>query len=85
MLGLISAYGNIIGLIQEDVACHQRWIGKETSIDVVRMFGGFIFKLGHTGKFAKLGAAIHNPAHFSMTFIMTLDENQTFFRINTAS
>ena len=84
MLGLVSTYGHIVGLIEQDVPGHQSRIGEKTGVDVFGMFAGFILELGHAAKLAKLGAAAHKPAHFRMAPDMALDEDQTFFRVNAA-
>ena len=57
-LFLVSANRNKIGLIQQDICCHQGRIGEQSSIDIVSVFRGFVLKLGHTGKFAELSVAV---------------------------
>ena len=58
MLFLVRANRNKIGLIQQDICCHQGRVGKQSSIDIVRMFRGFVLKLGHAGKFTELSVAV---------------------------
>ena len=82
MLGLVSAYGYIVRLIEQDVARHQRRIGEEARIDVLRVLGALVLELGHAAKLAELGAAGQDPAHFCMGGHMALDENKALFRVD---
>ena len=84
MLFLIDADRYQIGLVQQDVACHQHGIGKQARIDVVGVLLGFVFELGHAAQLAELGIAGQHPVNLCVLFYMALDERDGFFRIDAA-
>ena len=55
MLCLVGPHRHIVRLIQQNIRCHQRGIGEQTRVDVIRVFGGLVFELGHAGQFPEQG------------------------------
>ena len=48
VLLLIVAHRHQVGLVQQDISCHQGRIGKQSAVDVLRILGGLVLELGHT-------------------------------------
>ena len=84
MLLLIRTDRDQVRLIKEDIRSHQRRIGEQARIDVVRVFGGFILKLRHAGELAKLGVTVQNPRQFRMRMDMALHEEQALVYVDPA-
>lgn len=64
MLLLIHANRNQVCLIQQNIRCHKNRICVESRIDIIRVFCGFILKLGHAVQLTHIGKAVQDPAEF---------------------
>ena len=84
VLRLVGADGDVVGLVEQDVARHERRIGKETRVDVLRVLRGFVLELRHAGELTELRAAIHDPAHLRVAFVVALHEHEAFLRVDAA-
>ena len=56
----------------------------ENGIDVVRIFGGLVLKLGHTGELAEHGVAVEHPAQLRVSGDVALDEQRHLVRVEAA-
>ena len=63
---------------------HQRRIGEQAGVDVVGVLGGFVLKLGHTGKLAELGVAVEYPGQLRVGADVALDEGDALFGVDAA-
>ena len=61
VLLLIRSHRHQIRLVKKNIRRHKAGIGKQSGIDIIRVLSGFILKLGHTGKLAKLGETFQHP------------------------
>ena len=84
MLLLIVAHRHKIRLIQQNIRRHQCRIGKQTAVNVFRVLGGFVLKLGHSAQLTEHGIAIQNPAQLRMLMYMALDKQGILLGIQSA-
>ena len=84
MLLLVSAHGDEIRLVEEDIRRHQGGIGEEASVDVVRVLGRLVLELGHAGELAEHGVAVQHPAKLSVGGNVGLDEEDVLLRVQAA-
>ena len=62
MLFLVVADGDEVGLIQEDVRCHEGRIGQQTGRNGVALFRCLVLILSHSFQFTDVGRRNHHPA-----------------------
>ena len=84
MLFLINPHRHQVGLVQENIPCHQHRIGEQACIDIVRILSGFILKLGHTVQFSELGIAGQHPVGLRVFLDVALNKGNRFFRVHAA-
>lgn len=83
VLLLVLSHRHIVGLIEENVRSHERGISEEATVDIVRILGRLILKLGHTRQFTKHGIAVEHPAQLGMLVDVGLDEQGVLLRVQT--
>ena len=84
MLFLVRADGHHVGHVKQNVRRHQHRIGEKTGVDVVRVFGGLVLKLGHPLQFAHVGKAAQIPVQLRVLVHMALEINDIFLGIQPA-
>ena len=84
MLLLILAHGHEVRTIEQNVRSHQAGIGKQTAIDIFRIFRAFILKLRHSRQLAEHGVALEHPAQLSVLMDVGLNKQRVFLGIETA-
>ena len=81
MLHLVDPHRNHIRLIQQDIRRHQHRVGKEPRIDIVRMLGRLILKLGHAVQLSHVGKAVQNPRQLRMAGYVGLIIDAVLLRV----
>ena len=84
MLLLVAADGDKVGLVEQDIRGHERGIGEQAGVDIIRIFGRLILELRHAGKLAEHGVAVEHPAELRVRGDVALDEQSVLFRVKTA-
>ena len=84
MLLLVAADGDKIGLVEQNVCRHERGVGEETGVDIIRIFGRLILELRHARKLAEHGVAVEDPAELRVRGDVALDEECVLLRVETA-
>ena len=84
VLRLVRADRHIVRLVEQDVACHERGVGEEAGIDVVRVLRALVLELRHARELAELGAAVHDPAHLRVALVVALHEDEALIRVDAA-
>ena len=84
MLLLVAADGDKVGLVEQDIRGHERGIGEQAGVDIIRIFGRLILELRHAGKLAEHGVAVEHPAELRVRGDVALDEKSVLFRVKTA-
>ena len=85
MLRLIHTDRHEVGLVQQNIRRHQRGVGEQTCIDVVRMLGALVLELRHARQLAEHGIAVEHPGKLGMRGHMRLYIKRILLRIETAS
>ena len=84
MLFLVLAHGDEVGLVEENVRCHEGGVGEQAAVDVVLMLGGLVLELGHAAELTEHGVAVEHPAQFGVLGDVGLDEQGVFLRVQAA-
>jgi hypothetical protein len=75
VLCLVFANRHEIGLIQQNIGRHQRWVIKKTDARLCFLLWGFLLELGHALHPAQRDAAIQDPSQLSMSPHVGLNEH----------
>ena len=84
MLLLVTADGDIVRLIEQDVRRHQGGVGEQAAVDVLGVFGALVLELRHARELAEHGVAVEHPAKLGVRRHMALDEECVLFRVEAA-
>ena len=84
MLLLVLTHRHIIRLVQEDIRSHQAGIGEQAAVDVVGVFCGLVFELGHSAQLTEHSVAVQYPAKLRVLVDMALNEQGILFRVKAA-
>ena len=82
MLGLVLAHGDEVGVIDQNVGCHQDGVGEQAAVDVIGVFGALILELGHAGQLTELGVAGQHPGQLGVGRHVALDEEDMLLGID---
>ena len=85
VLPLILANGNYIALIKQYIRRHKHRIRKKPGVDIVRMLGALVLKLGHAVKLAHIRCAVEHPTQLAMLLNVRLNEYNAFLGVYAAS
>lgn len=66
VLCAIFSNGHEIGLIQQNISCHQHWVIEETAANLLFVLMRFFLELCHALHPAQWNAANQDPSQFSM-------------------
>ena len=84
MLLLIVSHRDKVRLVEEDIRRHESGVSEQTAVDVFRVLGGLILKLGHPAELAEHSIAVEDPAQLRMLVNMGLNEESVLLRIQAA-
>ena len=82
MLGLILPHGHEVGIVDEDVRCHQHGVGEQTAVDVVGVLGALILELGHARQLTKLRVAGQHPGKLGVRGHVALYKQNVLLRVD---
>ena len=82
MLGLILPHGHEVGIVDEDVRCHQHGVGEQTAVDVVGVLGTLILELGHARQLTKLRVAGQHPGKLGVRGHVALYKQNMLLRVD---
>ena len=82
MLGLILPDRDEVGVVDQDVGCHQHRVGEQAAIDIVGVLGALVLELSHAGQLAKLGIAGQHPGQLGVRGHMALHKKHMVFRVD---
>ncbi|MNP63192.1 hypothetical protein D3C76_1585600 [compost metagenome] len=84
MLLLILPYGNKIGVVQQNIRCHQRRVHEQAGADGF-LAGGLVLELSHPLQLPHVGQSRHEPAQLCVSLDMGLHEDGRLGRVNARS
>ena len=85
VLQLVLAYGNVVGLVLQDVGSHEHGVGEEAGIDVVGVLASLVLEGNGLLEFAQIGMHIEQGVEFAGFGNVTLHIDHALLGIHTCS
>ncbi|CAB4681583.1 unannotated protein [freshwater metagenome] len=82
MLALIVANRYAIGVIQENVGCHERWISEQARRNKLGLIA-LVFELCHSPEFSERRSAFHEPRKLGVFADVALNKEGGASRVDT--
>ena len=83
VLLLVAAHRHKVRLIKQNIRRHQRGIGKQARVDIVRVLGRLVLELRHTAQLTEHGVAVQHPAKLGVGRNMGLHKQHVLLRVQT--
>ncbi len=84
VLALVLADRYLVRLVQEDVGDLEDRVREQADAGAVgALLGGLVLELGHAGRLAEAGQAVHDPGELGVLGDMALDEERAALRVES--
>ncbi|MDH6549194.1 hypothetical protein M2162_003291 [Streptomyces sp. SAI-041] len=84
VLALVLAHRDLVGLVEQDVRDLEDRVREQADARAVgALAGGLVLELGHAGRLAEAGEAVHDPGELGVLGDVALDEEGAALRVES--